>query len=83
MLDVTDVGVGFLGLICGWARALATSSNCSRGLDASWRVKDPSDQRRMRAFDCFLDESLGEYRQRTVLVEVWDAEKVAEGGPEE
>lgn len=46
-----DVGVGLLGLSWGGARAFAVRANCSRGLDAIWRVRDPSDQRRMRALD--------------------------------
>lgn len=62
---------------------MATSSNCSQGLDASWSVMEPSDQRRTRALDWIFDGSLGEYLQRMVLFDVWSAEKVADGGPDE
>jgi hypothetical protein len=46
-----EVGVGLGGLICGGARALAESANCSLGLEASCIVKEPSDHRSTRAFD--------------------------------
>ncbi len=55
-----EVGVGLGGLICGGARVLAESANCSLGLEASCMVKDPSDHRSIRAFDWISEGLEGE-----------------------
>ena len=80
---LADVGVGFNGLICGWVRGLAVSSNCSLEFDPSCNVREPSDHRLIRAFDWVADESLGDVRHRIVLFDVLYAEKVEEGVLEE
>lgn len=46
-------------------------------------VREPSDQRRMRALDCRREGLRGERRQRMVLMAVEYGEKVVEGGPVE
>ena len=45
------VGVGLRGARWGGARGLAGSSYCSVAFEASCIVREPSDQRRIRALD--------------------------------
>ena len=73
------MGVGLDGLRWGGANGLPSISYCVVGSVANCRVKDPSDQRSMRAFDwsCFGFE--GERRQRRVVMAVLKAEKVGDG----
>ena len=73
------VGVGVIGLRCGGARGFAGSVYCSKGWVPSWRVREPSDHRRMRALDCNLFGLLGDRLHRIVLLATWEAENVDDG----
>ena len=52
-------------------------SNCVVGSEASWTVREPSLQRRIRAFDCSSEGFLGERRHRSVVMAVSYGENVA------
>jgi hypothetical protein len=73
-----EVGVGIFGLICGGASVLASMSNCVVESFASCRVSEPSDHRRIRAFDWSSALLEGERRHRTVDMAVLYAEKCSE-----
>ena len=77
--DVLLTGVGLIGLRWGGARALPSISYWVVGSEASWRVREPSDQRFIRALDWSLEWSEGECRQRIVVIAVLYAEKVVDG----
>jgi hypothetical protein len=74
-----DVGVGFVGLRWGGARGLPLVSYWVVGSDASWTVREPSLQRRIRAFDCSSEGFEGERRHLSVVMAVLYGENVVEG----
>ncbi len=49
------------------------------GVEANWRVREPSDQRSIRAFDWSWEGAEGDRRQRMVVRAVVYAENVVDG----
>ena len=79
LLSTMLVGVGLGGLRCGGASGLPSMSYCVVGSVANWSVREPSDQRSMRALDCSSLGLDGERRHRRVVMAVLKAEKVGDG----
>ena len=63
----------------GGARFCALRGYCVCGSVANWSVREPSDQRRTRAFESSLVESVGLARCRSVVKATLRAEKSSSG----